>query len=66
MKKRTRRLSLVSETLGNLEDHNLRRIAGGTFGTSLECIAPTGCECETQGCGGTGSFCNTMTNCSNC
>lgn len=65
MKKRTRRLSLVRETLGNLQDHSLRWIAGGV-GTSEVCIEATGCECETQGCGGTASMCNTMTNCSNC
>ncbi|HSG39682.1 MAG TPA: hypothetical protein VLE27_08600 [Thermoanaerobaculia bacterium] len=64
MKKRTRRLSLVRETIGNLEDHNLRRIGGA--GTSDECIAPSICECESVGCGGTGSFCPTMTICSNC
>ena len=66
MKKRTRRLSLVRETLGNLGEADMRQIAGGTSATSERCIAPSVCECETWGCGGTASFCPTMTVCSNC
>jgi hypothetical protein len=60
MKKRTKKLSLTRETLHDLAD--LRQIAGGHDTSSL-CRRPTLCECETDACGGTGSFCNTVYNC---
>lgn len=65
MKKRTRTLKLVRETLGNLQDGYLQQIHGGS-GTSVDCREGTFCECDTNACGGTASFCPTMTICSNC
>lgn len=51
MKKSLKKLSLSRETLRNLEASGLRRAAGGSdHCTSSVCIAPTQCECETQGC----------------
>ncbi|HEV2846172.1 MAG TPA: hypothetical protein VG477_15055 [Thermoanaerobaculia bacterium] len=67
MKKRTKQLNLVRETLSHLQDGDLKGARGGGGGdTSEACRVATFCECDTQACGGTGSFCNTMTNCSNC
>ncbi len=62
MKKRTKKLILTRETLGGLQTADLRQIAGGADTSSL-CRKPTLCECETDACGGTGSFCNTVYNC---
>lgn len=48
MKKKVRKLSLNRETISSLDGKALGQVAGGA--TSAECIAPTGCECGTDGC----------------
>lgn len=52
MKKHAKKLSLNRETLRHLESGEVMRAAGGSANcTSVVCIAPTGCECETMdGC----------------
>lgn len=48
MRKRSNKLSLNRETLRRLDPMQAIKAVGGA--TSDECIAPTGCECGTQGC----------------
>lgn len=61
MKKRTKKLSLVRESLSRLQSTDLGEARGG------DPIDPFYREptypCETETCGGTGSFCNTVYNC---
>ena len=45
MKKRTRKLTLVRETLVALEDGDLRQFPGGAYLTSIDCIFASFCEC---------------------
>ncbi|HSK77459.1 MAG TPA: class I lanthipeptide [Thermoanaerobaculia bacterium] len=52
-KKNLKRLQLNRETLRTLEANHYKRVAGGETDTSCVCIAPTGCECGSDGCGGT-------------
>lgn len=65
MRKRTRKLSLSRETLHQLAPGDLGRVGGGNT-TTNDCKEGSDCACATDGCGGTGSFCPTMTICSNC
>lgn len=63
MKKRTKKLSLVRETLNRLQSSELNKARGGQIDPFLrENSAP----CETVGCGTTGSTCPTATICSFC
>lgn len=51
MKKSLKKLALSRETLRNLETSTLQWAAGGSeLCTSAVCIAPSQCECITQGC----------------
>jgi hypothetical protein len=64
MKKRTKKLSLVRETLNRLQDTNLNKVRGGDPIDPF--LRQNSDPCETAGCGGTGSTCPTATICSFC
>ncbi|HEV2846171.1 MAG TPA: class I lanthipeptide [Thermoanaerobaculia bacterium] len=64
MKKRTKKLSLVRETLNRLQSTDLNKIRGGDPIDPF--LRENSAPCESVGCGGTGSTCPTMTICSNC
>lgn len=52
MKKHAKKLSLNRETLRHLQSGEMMKVAGASANcTSVACIAPTWCECQTMdGC----------------